>query len=674
MTFLQPALLLGLPAILLPIVIHLLNRLRYKSVPWAAMMFLVTAARSSTKHARLRHYLILLLRSLVILFLVLALSRPIAGGWLGHTLSGSPDTILIVLDRSASMETTDPRLQASKRAHALTRFVQAADAISGQARVVLIENVLNTPQEVAGIAALPALSLTGPTDTAADIPTLLAAALDYMSANDSGHTEIWLASDLQASNWRADDGTWAELADRLEAHPMDVSVRLLALTSDARKNTSLSIAGLKRQSVSGAPHLNLSVALQRTADSRESLPMTVTLNGARVAADRKLDANAALYSRLLPLPETQQADGWGYIEIPADDNIRDNVAYFVYDQDVQLHTAVVADSREAKRFLQLAAAPAPEWLPHSAETLLPSQIPALNVDALSLMVWQAGTGADDILGKVETFAKSGGAVLCFPPSEGGNSTSTRGPFGLSWLAPEPYPSEAPLRVGTWDERDGPLARSRDGVSLPVGQLTILQRQIPSDASLGVGGESSGSTEPWIQLASYSDGKPFLIKRSVGRGSVFVCTSLPHPDWSNLGEGVVLVPMVQRILLEGGSRLSEKGIEECGLWRPSDDGEPWAGVDHDGNFRWNAGVYALGTQRVALNRPSLEDDPELVPLDAVQDLFGGADLQVFEETLETAREDATSELWPLMLLLAMLCMIVESSLLLSDRVAKKKTRP
>ena len=60
----------GLPVVLLPVLIHLLNRLRYRSVRWAAMMFLISATRSSTRRAKIRQYLILLFRTLIVLFLV----------------------------------------------------------------------------------------------------------------------------------------------------------------------------------------------------------------------------------------------------------------------------------------------------------------------------------------------------------------------------------------------------------------------------------------------------------------------------------------------------------------------------------------------------------------------------------------------------------------------------
>ncbi|MFC1461421.1 BatA domain-containing protein [Verrucomicrobiota bacterium] len=186
----------------MPVIIHLLNRLRFRSVKWAATMFLISATRSSSRHARLRHYLILLARTLIVLFFILALARPLAGGWLGMAASGSPDTIIILLDRSASMEATDPRLQTSKRERALSLFARAATETAGSSRVVLIENVLRAPQEIASLSVLPELSLASPTDTAADIPAMFRAALDYMLRNRSGRTEIWVASDFQKSNWR----------------------------------------------------------------------------------------------------------------------------------------------------------------------------------------------------------------------------------------------------------------------------------------------------------------------------------------------------------------------------------------------------------------------------------------------------------------------------------------
>ena len=70
MNFLQPLTLIALPLVLLPVIIHLINQQRHRTVPWAAMMFLMTAKRMSKGMARIRHILILLMRVLAIWRLV----------------------------------------------------------------------------------------------------------------------------------------------------------------------------------------------------------------------------------------------------------------------------------------------------------------------------------------------------------------------------------------------------------------------------------------------------------------------------------------------------------------------------------------------------------------------------------------------------------------------------
>src|SRR5262249_20059167 len=145
--FLQPYILWGLPLILLPVVIHLINRMRHRPQPWAAMRFLISATRASTSHAKLRQFLVLLFRILAVLTLVLFLARPLAGGWMGWMLSSAPDVVVVLLDRSASMETkVSP--SATKRDEALRLISQAAEQYQGVSHFILIDSALRTAQEV----------------------------------------------------------------------------------------------------------------------------------------------------------------------------------------------------------------------------------------------------------------------------------------------------------------------------------------------------------------------------------------------------------------------------------------------------------------------------------------------------------------------------------------------
>ena len=127
MTFLDPIFLWGLPLLLAPVIIHLVNRMRHQTMPWAAMRFLMAASRSSMNQARLRQWIVLLLRVLAVTALILFLARPLAGGWVGWAFASAPDAILILLDRSASMEAVD-RPGGTSRREAALRLISAAAA------------------------------------------------------------------------------------------------------------------------------------------------------------------------------------------------------------------------------------------------------------------------------------------------------------------------------------------------------------------------------------------------------------------------------------------------------------------------------------------------------------------------------------------------------------------
>ncbi len=63
----------------IPIIIHLLNRNRYRVVSWAAMRFLLAAQRKNTRRMRLEQLILLAIRVLVVVLLVLAMAS--VYGW-----------------------------------------------------------------------------------------------------------------------------------------------------------------------------------------------------------------------------------------------------------------------------------------------------------------------------------------------------------------------------------------------------------------------------------------------------------------------------------------------------------------------------------------------------------------------------------------------------------------
>ena len=127
----NPALfLLGVAAIASPIIIHLLNKRKFKRVDWAAMDFLLEADKKNRRRVRLENLILLLLRCLACLLIGLLLARFF---WprdrLASLLGAEEFDRVILLDNSLSMAVkngSDSGLQNAKAA--LSEFVMGLSA------------------------------------------------------------------------------------------------------------------------------------------------------------------------------------------------------------------------------------------------------------------------------------------------------------------------------------------------------------------------------------------------------------------------------------------------------------------------------------------------------------------------------------------------------------------
>ncbi|MFL5340968.1 MAG: BatA domain-containing protein, partial [Gemmataceae bacterium] len=98
----------------IPIIIHLLNRKRFRVVPWAAMRFLLAAQKRTVRKLRVEQWLLLAVRTLLILLLILAMvsvlpwteplwNRLFPGGVGPATVKSGRTHRIIAIDGSFSM-------------------------------------------------------------------------------------------------------------------------------------------------------------------------------------------------------------------------------------------------------------------------------------------------------------------------------------------------------------------------------------------------------------------------------------------------------------------------------------------------------------------------------------------------------------------------------------------
>lgn len=121
MTFLNFVLLGGTAAMFAPLVIHLLNRSRFRMLPWGAMHLLESAVKINSRRVQWRAWLLLALRMAIPLLLALCMARPVLTAW--KTLSGgNASSMVLVIDNSLSMEAGAQRSATARRTNDRAAF------------------------------------------------------------------------------------------------------------------------------------------------------------------------------------------------------------------------------------------------------------------------------------------------------------------------------------------------------------------------------------------------------------------------------------------------------------------------------------------------------------------------------------------------------------------------
>ena len=102
MTFLHPWALVGLVAAAIPALLHLLQRRVPPEADFPPLRYLTEAERQSARRLKLRHLLLLILRTALILVIVLAAARPLVRAPASAAAVHEPTALVVILDDSPS--------------------------------------------------------------------------------------------------------------------------------------------------------------------------------------------------------------------------------------------------------------------------------------------------------------------------------------------------------------------------------------------------------------------------------------------------------------------------------------------------------------------------------------------------------------------------------------------
>ncbi len=552
-TFVHPSLLVwGLPIVGVPLLIHLINMLRHRRVPWAAMEFLLASQKRNRTRVLLKQLLLLAVRMLAVAGVVLVLAEPLLESRLGGLVGGGKTHHIVLLDDSFSMSDrwadTDAFQQAKgvaerigteagrrpgRQTLTLLRFSQARSLLAGT-QPDLLEEVVEGDFADRLRATLDSVDVS---HTAAGPIPALEAIIQLLGDSDGARSVVYLISDFRARQW--DDV--ADLRSRLaELASMGARLHLINCVEAARAN--LAIADLSPGAgtrAAGVP-LMMEVAVKNFAPRAvKDVPVLLQVDG---------DMHPAIKIARIPPGKVVterfpvQFPGAGQHVITArletDVVAADNVRYSVVDFPEDVPVLLVDGDPQAPDAHYLSAAlapggPAPSGIRPRMEgprylslhPLEPFQaVYLLNVDQLDDLAIEA----------VEAFVRSGGGVGVFLGdrcrSKFVNDALYRDGEGFF---PVPVRGEAELRVDRLQNApdlevgDHPIFRVFGGKRNSFVATVRVERyfSVPDDW------EPEPDSRTRV-IARLRNGAPLAVERNFGDGRVVAFLTTAAPTWNN----------------------------------------------------------------------------------------------------------------------------------------------
>ena len=295
MIFLHPLALIGLTAAAIPALLHLFQRRQPPEADFPALRYLSEAERRSARRMRLRHLLLLLLRTGLIVALILAAARPLVPSR-SSGATHPPSALVIVLDNSLSSGAVVGGQVTLDRLKTAARAVLRRAAPDDRLWLVLADGIVRSGAQ----GELEAAVDSAPADPRRlDLVSAVTRAVRVAAGAPAPVREVHVISDLQRT---------ALASGRVTVPP---GVRILALaprpTPANRGIATARVAGSGGGGGGGGGGA-VSVTVVGTAGA-SPVPVTLRLRGRDLA--RGLGAPGATVT----LPLTDPGPGWWVGEV-----------------------------------------------------------------------------------------------------------------------------------------------------------------------------------------------------------------------------------------------------------------------------------------------------------------------------------------------------------------------
>jgi len=529
MGLVAPLALVGLAALAIPVLIHLIQREKTRVVQFPSLMFLRRIPYQSVRRRRIRDAALLMMRLTALALIIMAFARPFfRTDSLGAVTQNGARESVIIVDMSYSMEYGDRWSKAQGAARDAIRAMKPGD----RASLVFFSTDADVAVRSAGdrsrLESVLAAAKTGPGATRYAPALKLAGSL--LAESPLPQREIVLISDFQRRGWDQTPGKDdVRLPDRTTLTPVNVA------GGDDTSNLAVTPISLQRTRFENHDRVAVTAgAVNHSSKAASRVPLTLVVDGQPIQT-LTTDVGAHGSSSVTFSPFTVASRNMhGTVKLANDALARDNVFDFVVSPSEPVRVTLVSRAGTDRETLFLTRALAIGEDPRVELTArTPTTFSDADARSAAVVILDDVQVSDDLAARLSRFAiEGGGLFIALGPS-------------ATW--PSHAASAAPaIPADTVDRTTGtPLRLGGLEYSHPVFELFRAPRS--GDFSAARFYEYRAVTQPVGQvLARFDDGAPALLERKVGAGRVLMWTSSLDMDWGDMPVKPVFLPFVSTV--------------------------------------------------------------------------------------------------------------------------------
>ncbi len=679
MSFLNPLFLLGLAAVAVPVIVHLVRRTRAPRVEFPSLMFIRRIPQRTIRRRRMQNWLLFALRCLAFLLLVFAFVRPYFGSGEAGGDRGQRANV-ILLDTSFSLRYGNRSDVAKQRALAIideTRGNEPTAIVAfGQGYEAQNKFTTDTGQLKAAIDGVK------PGFDATDYAQALRGAEGLFKETTASARRIFLISDFQAVGRNA-----AESSYRL---PSNISLVTIDVGEQDSPNLAITDVGLAPLIYQAKYTEKLTARIANFSDEEKTgvrvefqlNDHTVEMREVKIAAR---DAATVEFTGF----NLNEGVNRGVIVVDGDNFPFDNRRYFTLRRAEQMKALAIetATRGRSESFYLRNALTTGENLPFTLEIKSAGSVNPADIGNYRVIIVNDATVNQALATALIKFVEGGGGLIIAAGPHTEPAT-----FNQVFQGFAPAKLEEAVRLTSGKAGDY-VVMSEIKTDHPI--FEVFKRSGRLATAHVFGYVRATPVEGAGVIAKFEDGSPALIEGARGGGKLLLFTSTLDASWNDLPLTPIYLPLVRQMTRHLGER-NERASNLVGQTFtavPAKDGNPPA-VDAPSGERvterkqTNTGElivaarepgfyrlrYSGSSDFAAVNLDARESD--LTRLNAEEFVTAGAGADPKSVAEAAAREKLSNEeiesrqrLWWILLIVALLLFIAEGVLARRMKMAR-----